>query len=160
MRRLAALGLEILVLAAVTAGASAGDDKRPLPEPGGARKVQKPADLNGLLVARHEVLRKTVMVALAQYKAGVIDFTRVVQAERGLLKAGLELPQPSEKRLAALRDFRDLAKDTLEITQARHKAGTVSQLDVLEAEAMLLEAQIALLREQAKARPDKERPGR
>jgi hypothetical protein len=155
MRRFTALAWGLFIVAVAGGDAAARDDKLRPPEPGGARKEFKPEDLNRLLVARHEVLQQTVKVALAQYKAGIVDFTRVVQAERGLLNAGLELPQPPEKRLAALRDFRDLAKNTLEITQARRKAGTVTDLDVLEAEALLLEAEIALLREQAKARPGK-----
>jgi hypothetical protein len=166
MRRLVALSWGLLVLAAVTAGAAAQDFKLPPPEPGSARKgnkpeelnrrkEDKPEDLNRLLVARHEVLQKTVAVALNQYKAGFMDLGRVVRAEQELLKASLELPQPAEKRLAALREFRDLAEKTLEITRGRARAGTVTQLDALEAEAMFLEAQIALLREQAKGRPGK-----
>jgi outer membrane protein TolC len=155
MRHLAALGWGLLVLAAVTAGAAAGDDKRPAPEPGGARKEGKPEDLNRLLMARHEVLQKTVRSLKAQYEGGRIDFGRLVQAQRELLKASLELPQPAEKRLAALRESRDLAETLLKIADGLWKGGRTLEVDALEAEAVLLEARIALLREQAKARPGK-----
>jgi outer membrane protein TolC len=152
MRRLAALGMGLLVLAAVTAAASAGGDKE---GKAGDRKEDKPENLNRLLVQRHEVLRKTLNVLEAHYKAGTTDFGRVEQAQRELLKAGLELPQSREKRVAALREARDLAETMLRVTETRFKAGTTTQVDVLQAEAALLEARIALLREQAKARPGK-----
>ena len=92
---------------------------------------------------------------MAQYKSGQADFQRVAWRAAGFLKATLDLPQPLEKRLAALQKSRELAEATVKVAEAQFDVGKASKADVLEAQAALLEARIELLREQGKARPRK-----
>src|SRR5262249_23061768 len=144
MTRLAVLRWGLLVLTVAATGASAAGDKE-----------DKAEEIKRLLVERQKTLRAAVDVLMAQYQAGVVDFQRVAQAQRAFLRATLDLPLPPEKRLAALRESRELADATVKVTEARFKRGMVTQADVLEAQAALLEARIELLREQAKAQPVK-----
>jgi outer membrane protein TolC len=144
MTRLAGLSWGLLVLAVAGTGASAAGDKD-----------DKAAEIKRLLVERQKTLRAAADVVMAQYKSGQADFQRVAQAQRALLKATLDLPQPLEKRLAALRESRELAAATVKVAEALFEVGKASKADVLEAQAALLEARIELLREQGKERPRK-----
>jgi Outer membrane efflux protein len=146
MRRFAGFGWGLLVLAGAATGASAG-----------GHQEDRPEEITRLLGERQKVLRAAAGVLMTQYRAGRVDFQRVAQVQRALLGATLDLPQPPEKRLAALRGFRELADATVKVAEARFKVGTATRADVLEAQAVLLEARINLLREQAKTRPRKER---
>jgi outer membrane protein TolC len=144
MRHFPVLAWGLLVLAVTATGAAAGGNKD-----------DKTEEINRLLVERHKKLGEVAKVLMAQYKDGRVGFERVTQAQRAVLKAALDLPQSPEKRLATLREFRDLADSIFKFTEQRFKAGFGSQTEVLEAEAALLEARIQLLREEAKAKPRK-----
>jgi outer membrane protein TolC len=144
MRRFPALAWGLLVLAVTATGAAAG-----------ANKDDKAEEINRLLVERHKTLRAVADMLMAQFKDGKVGFERLAEAQRAVLRAALDLPQSPEKRLATLRELRDLADATRRAVEARFKVGKVSQVDVLEAEAALLEARIELLREEAKAKPRK-----
>jgi outer membrane protein TolC len=128
---------------------------------GVAAQEQKPAqqapatELQTLLKERQAALAKLVTALTACYQAGTVDFGVVARAERDFLNATVELDDAPGKRLAALGKFRDSAKTLVKIAEARAKTGHGSETDVLQATAVLLEARIALLREELKQRPSK-----
>jgi hypothetical protein len=120
---------------------------------------QKPSaeatELEALLKERHNTLSKLVALLTAQYQAGTVDFGRVAEATRDFLKSAVALDENPEKRLTALREVRDTAKAIAVIAAARFKAGNVTEADMLQATAVLLEARIELLREEIKSQGPK-----
>jgi hypothetical protein len=92
-----------------------------------------------------------------QFKVGTVPFTTVAQAERGALRAILDLDEGTEKRLATLQQLRKNAEVLVEVSEKMAKAGVarITEAGVLQAKAALLEVRIALLREEQKAKPRK-----
>jgi len=115
----------------------------------------KTAEFKSLLKERRDVLEMAEAVATAQYKSGVIPFSVLAQAERDLLKVTLDIEEDSAKRQIAFDKLQKNAERALQITEANYKAGLVTQLEVLQAKALLLEFRAELLRDEQKARPSK-----
>ena len=90
---------------------------QPKPEPKG--DSDKPAKIKTLLKERHDLLTQVAAKVIEQYKAGTVEFAKIAQAERDLLRATLELEESPEKRLAALRQHQKTAEGIVEIL-ARH----------------------------------------
>jgi outer membrane protein TolC len=126
---------------------------QPKPEPKGA--AEKAAEIKTLLKERHMLLTKVVAQVTDQFKNGALEFTTVAQAQRDLLRATLDLEEDLEKRIALLQEGEKLAKGTVAIAETRFKSGQGRECDVLQAKVMLLEVQIALLREEGKIKPQK-----
>jgi outer membrane protein TolC len=133
--------------------AGAATQAQPKPEPKEAS--DKAAAVKTLLKERHMLLSKIVAQVTTQYQAGVTDIARVVQAERDLLRASLELEEDLEKRIGLLREGEKTAKEIVALTEARFKAATTTQVDILQAKAVLLDVQIELLRAEGKVKPRK-----
>src|SRR5262249_40530241 len=124
--------------------AGAAIQAQPKAEPKGGS--DKAAEIKTLLHQRHELLTKVVARIMDQYKLGAVDFTKVAQAERDLLRATLELEESPEKKLAALRQHQKTAKGIVELAETRFKAGSIGEVDLLQSKVVLLEVQIELLR--------------
>ena len=117
-----------------------------VPYPGAASQAQpnsdpkggpdKAAEIKTLLEKRHTLLNTVVAQLLAQYKAGTVDFAKVVQAERDLLRATLELEEDLEKRIGLLRKGEKTTKEIVALTEERFKARTTTQVDVLQAKVV------------------------
>jgi outer membrane protein TolC len=124
----------------------------PVPE-----EPDKAAEIKKLLQERVETLQETVKVLTAQYRAGIGDIGRVLQAQRDLLRATIELSDKPQERITALGNLLKVAEVLVKTTEAMLKAGSAgsSKVDVLQARAFLLEAWIELLREELKAKPRK-----
>jgi outer membrane protein TolC len=115
----------------------------------------KAAEIKTLLKERRDTLQEFVKYLVAQAENGRIDFFAVVQAKREALRATLEVDEAPEVRLAALKDYLETAKASLKLAEQGFKAGQVSQVDALKAKAIVLEAQIELLREESKTKQSK-----
>jgi outer membrane protein TolC len=113
------------------------------------------AEVQSLLEERYKLLRQAADQLLERYKAGKDEFAKVIQAERDVLKAALDLHEKPDDRVAALRKCLDLMKEAARITEARVMAGQGLQSEALQAKAAVLELQVELLREEAKAKPRK-----
>jgi len=125
------------------------------PKPDLKRDPDKPAEIKTLLKERHMLLSQVVAQLTAQYQAGKLDFTRLGQAERDLLRATVELEEDLEKRIVLLQEGEKTAKKIVALAEAQLKVGTTTGVDVLQAKVVLLEVQIELLREKAKVKPRK-----
>lgn len=128
-------------------GATANGQQKPPPKEASDRA----AEIKALLKERQNTLSKLVAQLRAQYQAGTVDLSRVVQAERDFLKATVDLDDNPEKRLAALRKALETVKQIAQIAEAKSKAGIVGPADVLQARAVLLEVRIELLRQELKS---------
>jgi hypothetical protein len=117
--------------------------------------ADKTAEIKILLKERRDTLQKVVESLVAPFQNVRIDFRSLAQAERDLLRATLEVEDGPETRLAALRKYHEIAEAVLKYAERQFKVGTVSQVDVLQAKAGVLEAKIELLREELKAKPGK-----
>ena len=123
------------------------------PRPGKA--ADKAAELKALLKERRQALDAALRLTLEMYKAGKAPVTEVIQAEQAARKAAVDAADTPEERLAALRKSRDTAADLAQVAQELFKVGRVTQAELLRARAELLEARIALLREELKGGPRK-----
>jgi outer membrane protein TolC len=115
----------------------------------------KAAEIKTLLKERRDTLQEVVKQVIEMYTQGAIVFVAVAQVENEAFKATLEFAEGSEARLAALKKHYETRKAILRIAEGRFKAGQDNQLGALQAKALVLEAQIELLREESKAKQSK-----
>ncbi len=110
----------------------------------------KGSEISNLLKKRRDTLQRAVTLLTAQYQTGTVPFEWVYRAQRDVLRATLDLDISDAERIAALRQNQETAKGLVKLTKGRLGAGAVTEVDVVQAEAVLLEARIELLREQLK----------
>jgi outer membrane protein TolC len=91
-------------------------------------------------------------VVVSQYRAGAVDFNRILSAESQLADAELESAKNKDARIAACQKQAGLCRDVEKICQAR-LAVDGTDADVLGASAERLTAEIRLLREKAGDKP-------
>jgi outer membrane protein TolC len=117
--------------------------------------ADKKAEIKTLLKERRDTLQKAVGLLVELYRRGAVDLRSIAQAEREALRATLEVDDGPEARLAALKKYHENAIAVLKFSEEGFKAGRSSQVEVLQAKAIMLEAKIELLREEVKAKPGK-----
>jgi outer membrane protein TolC len=115
----------------------------------------KVGEIKTLLKERRDTLQKVVGIYVEQYREGRTNFYTVAHAECEAFRAALEVDESPEARLAMLKQHLESAKAFLQYAEEGTKAGRGSQLDALNAKAIVLEAQIELLREELKAKQSK-----
>jgi hypothetical protein len=119
------------------------------------RKLTTPSDKNAeikkLLKERHDELAKAVIELTAQFMAGVVAFDTLAEAQRDALRPSLDVYDDSKERIAALDKFLEGTTQMYDVAVNKAKAGLVPGVAVRQARAMVLEARIALLREESKA---------
>ncbi len=116
------------------------------------------ADLKMLLKERHAVLAKAADLVRAMHGFGGTPFPAVVEAERAVIEAGLEMCETRADRLVLLRKNVELAGVLYKQAQTRLKVDRDGSTTALQAQALLLDAQIRLLREElAKTNTGKEK---
>ena len=93
---------------------------------------------------RLKVLQRIVHINDIMFRSGSTDISRVIRAQMTMLEARLELAADQEARVAALESTLQLAKQSHEIAKARQGRG--GEIAVLEAQAMQLRIEAALLR--------------
>lgn len=103
-----------------------------------ARKVKE------LQTERLTALKDLAEVMHALYRKVRVDADRVYDAQQLLLRAQVELAEDDSDRIKLYEKFVDVMKDYEEIAVTRKQAAQGTQLEVLKAKAIRLEAEIAL----------------
>ncbi len=107
------------------------------------------ARLESLLQERYETLREAHAVGVAQFRTSAITLNSLDRIRQSLLEAELEITNDKAKRIAVHQQYVKDVTEFWELQLARHKFGTASSTDVLEAKAKRLNAEIQLAREEA-----------
>jgi hypothetical protein len=113
---------------------------------------EKSAEIKRLLKERHALLEKCVTILTAQYNIGAVEFPRLAQAELDAVRAALDATDDGEKRIAVLERYKKAAESIVQVAEARSKVGAVGEVDVHQANALLLQVRIEILREEQKAK--------
>jgi hypothetical protein len=132
-------------------GAPAQAQSKPQDDP------KKGAEIKALLKERQALLKKVLTHMQARYAVGAADFSMVAQAELDALKATLDVVEDPKERIAALQQHQKTAKEIVQLAEEKFKVGASTEVDVLQAKAILLAARIELLREEQKTKP-KDKP--
>jgi len=119
------------------------------------KEKDEATELKALLKERRDTLQKVLDFSIDLVRRGRGDLQAVVQAEHEALRATLEVDEEPQVRLAMLKKYYENAKAFLKLAEKGIELGRVSQVDVLKAKAVVLEAQIELLREELKAKQSK-----
>ena len=117
-----------------------------------ARAQDKEAELKQALLERRDTLEKLYGLVFDQIWIGGGSMSRVVQVERDLLAANLELCSTAAERIAVLEKAQGQAAKVYKRWQS---AFTGNVVEVQQAKAAYLEIRVQLLREQATAQRDK-----
>jgi multidrug efflux pump subunit AcrA (membrane-fusion protein) len=128
-------------------------------ESGGVKapvKDAKPsAKMLELMKERQKVLTEASRVNLKMYQDGAVALSAVMPVERALLEASLDLCETNADRLDLLRKSVVQAEHFHRLVDARVKVGQAPPTEALQTRALVLEAQIRLLREEEKAKANK-----
>jgi outer membrane protein TolC len=98
---------------------------------------------------RLQIVSQLHELTLASYRSGTTSLSDVLQARADLLAARLDTCQTKAQRIEVLEAMVKLAEETKKLTEQLASAAEVSKLQVLKAEAHVLEARIRLEREKA-----------
>ena len=96
---------------------------------------------------RIETLQQVVEALEAMYRAGRAVMPRLLAARDTLVKEQIELATTHSERLALRKRHLDLAGYAEKLAETRFRDGRGSQVDLLQAKALRLKREIALLRE-------------
>jgi Outer membrane efflux protein len=131
---------------------AAGSPSKPTPD--------EAAQVAALQKERSELLETLVKILVDQYSVGTVDFDKLSSAEHKLCEARLEAAEgDSKKTIAILTEQLKFAEDIVAVVKARFKAGTVTEADVIEAQAQCLGVKVKLLRARGQSQPSKPAPG-
>lgn len=103
-----------------------------------------------ILQERRSILKELVNAQLQAYRANEIGFSPVIRTHRQLFSAELELETKPDERVKLIEAFVKTMSDWENIAEQMFKKGGCNRADLLRAVAWRLEAQVQLLREQAK----------
>jgi outer membrane protein TolC len=104
------------------------------------------AEVHKLQEKRRDVLRDTLAVREKLYQTGRSTLDGIVKTSKQLLAAELELATTGGERIAAHQRHFEKARLWFELAKARHEAGRGEPGEVLDAQAVLLAAEIGLLK--------------
>jgi outer membrane protein TolC len=99
---------------------------------------------------RLKLAQQEVEVCSALFRNARVDFDAVATAQKNLLKAQLELSTKKAERLAVYERYIKMLEEVAKISQVRVQAGRGSQLELVRARYLLVDAKIDL--ERAKTR--------
>lgn len=108
--------------------------------------------LLGALQKRRSVLEQLVEIQVQAYQVGEAGFDSVVRAREQFLSAELELATGYDDRIKLLEASVKTTEDFEGLVTAAYHAGKAGQGDVLESQALHLQAQARLMREQLKGK--------
>ncbi len=130
---------------------SAGKPAEAAPDKPAARAPEKEADaLQALMQQRLNLAQQEVDICQRMYQTGRVDFGALVTASKNLLKAELELSTKKADRLAALERHVKMMEAWVKVAQARVQAARASQVELVRAQYLLVDAKIDLEREKAR----------
>jgi hypothetical protein len=113
------------------------------------------AEVKKLLKERYEALAEAADILGIQYRQGSVKFETFASVRRDALSASLDLFDSAKERISALRKLLEAVTQDFEVAQNSYEAGKATKIAVNQAKAIMLEARIALLREEKKASPKK-----
>jgi hypothetical protein len=138
------LGLVLAAQIALPGSNKGGKDNAP------TANKEKAAELKKLVRELRNRL-ENARASMVQQAAFVrFDVARILELDQKILKYAIEYEDDPKERLAALRKCQRNAQQILADVKARAKGGGLSQVDVDQAEALILECRIAILREELK----------
>jgi RNA polymerase sigma factor (sigma-70 family) len=117
----------------------------------------KDAEVKKLLKERYETLAEAADLLGIQYRQGSVKFETFAAARRDALHASLDLFESPKERISALSKLLEAVTRDFEMAQNSYEVGKATKIAVNQAKAIMLEARIALLREENKASPKKSR---
>jgi len=113
--------------------------------------VELKAELKPLLKRRLDALSDGVKLATIQYQQGKIQFSTVAQLQREAGMANLALCESRTQRIAGLKALNAQTVNSFKVADAKFQSGSATKIDRDHAEAIMLEVQIELLREELKS---------
>lgn len=140
----AATALSVGHVAGITPTRAASESQ---PEVLGGRQEDARAKLRSLFVERKKALADVLRMEEAELKAGRVNPDAVANAHIALLHAEMDLANTRSDRLNVLRKIVDVCADFHNMVAERHAAGHATEIDVQQANAAMLEAEIAVVRE-------------
>jgi len=97
-----------------------------------------------ILLKREAVLEQIVQIRVAWHQNGRGDSSSVVRARIALLEAKRDLAQTVEERIAALQEIVQMTQALEQFADGRFRTGGATKLDVLESQAVRLQAEADL----------------
>ena len=113
---------------------------------GGGSPAPGATTIEKLLTQRRDTYQLASASILRFYENGLRTFSDVVQVERQLLEAELELAKETES-VAVIGKAVERLAETEKLASERHRAGLAPEVDVLLAKGLRLDAEIHLTRE-------------
>jgi outer membrane protein TolC len=107
------------------------------------------SEVRHLLKERLATTAKIYDMSKASFEAGQIGPGEMLQAQAALLRAKLAVCDTKDDRVKVHGEMVEAAKQMMELIQAQAETGSVPQIEVLKAQAQLLDVRIGL--ERAKA---------
>jgi outer membrane protein TolC len=104
------------------------------------------AQVRKLQEKRRDLLRDALEGREKLYQRGSAELGGVIEASKRLLAAELDLAAKDAERVAAHEKHLENARALVELAKARQQAARGTKVDVLDAQAVALEAEIGLLK--------------
>ena len=101
-----------------------------------------------------DTLKQAFEAALEQYSHGQTGYSTVRITQSEMFDAQLEMAESRDKRISLHASQLKVAKKSLALAEARHKAGQSGVVDVYQAKAATLRIQIQLTRLQGRVRAE------
>jgi outer membrane protein TolC len=111
------------------------------------------AKLKVLLQERAEALREAFRIRFEEYKVGRATLEGILEIEKELGTAELELAEKREERISILENNVKIQKAIEALTKEKYDAGRITMAAVALSKAARLEAEIVLQRERMKNKP-------
>jgi outer membrane protein TolC len=105
------------------------------------------AQIKALQKEQIEALTQLVKLVEDEYQKGATEFGTLLSAETALINAQVNAADTAEAKVLVLTNADKKETDFLKIVDARFQAGTVTKADVCQAQSLLLDFKIRLLRE-------------
>ncbi|MBI1249416.1 hypothetical protein GC197_16445 [bacterium] len=114
------------------------------------QQAEKQPSIHDLLEERCETLEQVVEMRVALVARGTVPPESVIGSQIDLLNARLELADTQARRIELMKQRVDCYKKLEEVQQAHLMNATGTRIEVMDAKAERLEAEIELLREEKK----------
>jgi outer membrane protein TolC len=116
---------------------------------------KKSAEVKKLLKERSELLDKATKKGLAMYEAGTLTVADLLRLHQDAIRAKLDYEDNPKERIALLRASAQTFETIAKTLETRLKLGNGREIDVLRAQAAVLEARAELLQEEERQKPGK-----
>jgi len=107
---------------------------------------QSGTKIEQLLGRRVSLLRQMESLYVAQYRAGQTSLDDVEQAEVAVYRTDLQRKHARAEQIAIAQQWVNSVSNVQKLTEARSRAGLVTQAETIKAQAAVVEAEIVLER--------------